>query len=213
MAFHVEISSDANHARVFNLSPEVLRAQVLVPFLAGDDVELGDRTWRPAECELIVLEGPTLANDQLAYGRGWGTANRNGRDVTLAALDTVRQSLVPAGIAILASERQDESYVGAALQRLGHEAIEWSLVRDRLVTGETDDVVVVLALGDTEPDPEWWFGAGLAAGALSRRTILVVTGTQAIPAALERLPTLRLDEGDEPFAAALARTGAAAVAG
>lgn len=209
MAFHVEISDGSNHARVFNLSPAELREQVIVRFLAGVDIELGDRTWAPARCELVILEGPALEAVDLAFGQGWSNAHRKARDVTHTALETVRESLASAGVAVLASEPQDESYVRAALERVGLQALAWAPLRDRLVAGHRDDVVVVIAIGDAAPDIDWWFAAGLAIGALSERTVVVATGTGPLPGLLADRRAHRLDDGDEPFAAALQAAGAA----
>lgn len=92
MAFHVEVSSGLNHARVFNLSGEEVRQKVLEPWVSRRTFELGDRKWNPEETDLRVLEGPDLSNPELAFGQGWANAERASADVTAQALAAARDS-------------------------------------------------------------------------------------------------------------------------
>jgi hypothetical protein len=93
MAFHVEIRSGYQHARAFNLEPEELREQVLLPWLGDRRIELGDQVWRPGDSKLTVLEGPALDGPELAFGQGWQNAQKRSQLVTEAALEAVRGSV------------------------------------------------------------------------------------------------------------------------
>lgn len=92
MAFHLEVSTGLQHARVFNLSGEEVRQQVLEPWISRRTFELGDRKWNPEESELRVLEGPELSNPELSFGQGWANAERASADVTAQALAAARDN-------------------------------------------------------------------------------------------------------------------------
>ena len=95
MPFHVEVSSGLQRARVFNLGDEEVRKAVLEPWLSRRSFELGDRKWDPEECDLRILEGPTMSNPDLSFGQGWSNAERASEDVTrqvLAAAQDARGS-------------------------------------------------------------------------------------------------------------------------
>jgi hypothetical protein len=49
---------------------------------AGSCLRLGDRDWLPRDCALRIVEGPELAPQELAFGRGWSAAERSSADVT-----------------------------------------------------------------------------------------------------------------------------------
>jgi hypothetical protein len=67
---------------LFNLNEERLEAEVLEPWIAGRELELGDRRWEPHDSDLRIIEGPELAPPDLAHGQGWNAAERSGEDVT-----------------------------------------------------------------------------------------------------------------------------------
>jgi hypothetical protein len=92
MAFHIEVSTGLQHARLFNVGGEELRRAVLEPWLSGRQLELGDRKWDPQESELRVLEGPELSNPELSFGQGWANAERGSTDVTARVLGAVQES-------------------------------------------------------------------------------------------------------------------------
>ncbi len=79
-----------NHCR-FNLSEREL-ATVLVPWVRGEWIELGERKWNSAQATLKVLEGPELGMHELTMGRGWRRAERSGEDVTERVLAALRDA-------------------------------------------------------------------------------------------------------------------------
>lgn len=87
--YHVELRKFPNSACAFNLSEDELRA-IVEPWSRDRWVEVGERKWSPFEARLTVLEGPHLAVEDLAMGRGWGNAQRHGQDVTERALARAR---------------------------------------------------------------------------------------------------------------------------
>ncbi|HSZ70302.1 MAG TPA: hypothetical protein VK756_08060, partial [Solirubrobacteraceae bacterium] len=87
--YHVELRQFPHNMCRFNLSGPELRATVLEPWARERWIEFGERKWNPAQAKLTVLEGPHIPVAQLTMGRGWRTAQREGREVTdelLAAL-------------------------------------------------------------------------------------------------------------------------------
>jgi hypothetical protein len=91
LVFHVELRQFPHTACAFNLSGEELLALV-VPWSREQWVELGERKWSPHRARLTVLEGPHLPVEDLAMGRGWGNAQRRGRDVTERVIAQARAS-------------------------------------------------------------------------------------------------------------------------
>jgi hypothetical protein len=79
--YHLELRHFPHSACRFNLSEQELRA-VLEPWAAERIVEFGERKWSPHQAKLTIIEGPQLEIEQLSMGRGWRTAQREGRDVT-----------------------------------------------------------------------------------------------------------------------------------
>jgi hypothetical protein len=209
MAFHIQIESGQHEARVFNLEPGTVRDEIVAPWLAGRTVGLADRLWEPAHSTMTIIEGPVLPPHDLAHGQGWNNARRSGRDVTEAALRTVRESLAARGVAVLAAEPQDDAYVRAACERIGAIVVPWLDVRAALLDGGRVDSIVVLAVGDVAPTADGWFDAGLARGALGAATVVVHTGAGDVPAVLARGGLVRLDAGDQPFATAIEAARAA----
>jgi hypothetical protein len=87
--YHVELRQFPHNMCRFNLSAQELRATVLEPWAQDRWLEFGERKWSPHQAKLTVLEGPRIPFGQLTMGRGWRTAQRDGREVTtelLAAL-------------------------------------------------------------------------------------------------------------------------------
>ncbi|HWP32694.1 MAG TPA: hypothetical protein VNL97_02995, partial [Solirubrobacterales bacterium] len=87
MAFHVELTSPQNRARVFNLSHEELLSSVIEPWLAERPFELAEYEWLPSESSLKILEGKRLGNPDLAVGQGWSNAERSAENVTRRVLE------------------------------------------------------------------------------------------------------------------------------
>lgn len=79
--FHVELRKFPHTACSLNLSEGEL-SRIVRPWSHGQWIELGERKWNPQEARLTVLEGPHLAVEDLAMGRGWRNAQRQGEDVT-----------------------------------------------------------------------------------------------------------------------------------
>jgi hypothetical protein len=77
----------------FNLSAQELRAAVLEPWVQERWIEFGERKWSPQQATLTVLEGPRIPFGQLTMGRGWRTAEREGREVTDELLAAVGREL------------------------------------------------------------------------------------------------------------------------
>jgi 2-iminobutanoate/2-iminopropanoate deaminase len=84
--YHVELRHFPRNVCRFNLSAEELRATVLEPWAADRPFELGELKWDPRHARLTVLKGPRLAPEQLSMGRGWRTAQHEGRDLTAQLL-------------------------------------------------------------------------------------------------------------------------------
>lgn len=80
--YHVEVRQFPNVARTFNLSEAELNARILVPWLRGQLVELGERKWQPATAKLKILEGRELRSEEMGIGRGWSNVSRYAEDVT-----------------------------------------------------------------------------------------------------------------------------------
>jgi 2-iminobutanoate/2-iminopropanoate deaminase len=84
--YHVELRHFPRNVCRFNLSAAELQATVLEPWAADRPFELGELQWDPRQARLTVFEGSLLPPDQLSMGRGWRTAQREGRDVTAQLL-------------------------------------------------------------------------------------------------------------------------------
>lgn len=204
MAYHVEIKRGRRWAREFNLSEERLRESVLDPWVRGRPVSLGDREWEPPECELRVLEGPELTAPDLGFGRGWGAAERSGRDVARELISAAARGA--ATVAVLAETDTAGASVAQALRELGLESVAWSgaLLAD---AEGSPPLAVVLAVESTEPGREWLYEAGAAVGALGGRAVVVSMASDA-PPELAGLESVESDDELAPrLAAALARVG------
>jgi hypothetical protein len=96
--YHVELRQFPHVHRQFNLSEQELRALVM-PWVYGQEIEVGERKWSIHRAKLIILEGPHLEIPELAMGRGWRAAQRQSQDVseriTAAARQEIESSVPP----------------------------------------------------------------------------------------------------------------------
>lgn len=97
MAYHVELKQGLGSARRFNLTPEQLQSRFLAPWLAGQAIELDERSYLPGQAKLRIIEGPELPPAAIGLGRGWANAGRHGEDVTDRLLAERRGPSPPAG--------------------------------------------------------------------------------------------------------------------
>jgi hypothetical protein len=207
MAFHVEISSGMrNRARAFNLDEAKLRSAVLVPWLQGQRISLGDKEFEPRDSKLVVLEGPELADVDLSMGRGWSNAEKASENVTRRLVEAASAPSKPI-VAILAEDEDDLLDVGRMLEGLEFETVPWAELRARILSPPAGPsrpgYAAVLVIGRGEPEASWLFDAGLARGALGTRALVVQLGDAAIPAQLAGVDVMRLEPGDEASAHAL----------
>jgi hypothetical protein len=97
--YHVELRQFPHLHRQFNLSDQELRAFVM-PWVYGQEIEVGERKWSIHRAKLVILEGPHLDTAELAMGRGWRAAQRQSQDVsqriTAAARQEIESSVPPA---------------------------------------------------------------------------------------------------------------------
>jgi hypothetical protein len=95
--YHVELRKFPHSVSRFNQSEQQLLALV-VPFVRGEWIEIGERKWNTNETKLTVLEGPELSLQDMSMNRGWRNAQRRSDDVTERVLAAVRaQHAVGAG--------------------------------------------------------------------------------------------------------------------
>lgn len=126
--FHVEICQAPHRLARLNLSEEDLTATVLAPWVRGEDVQLGERTWSPRAAEITILQGPEVPIGGMAVGRGWSTASRSGKDVTEAMLSVAREAVASvseasAGSAAVAGEGAAVTGNGVAAATSGGGAV------------------------------------------------------------------------------------------
>jgi hypothetical protein len=90
--YHLELRQfPHNHCR-FNMDEGELW-RVLEPWVREQAVEVGERKWSPHTARITILEGPTLAIQQLSMGRGWGAAQREGVEVTERVLAKAKEAV------------------------------------------------------------------------------------------------------------------------
>jgi hypothetical protein len=208
MPFHVEISSGfRQRARAFNLDEPRMRSTILEPWLRGAPIELGDKEWLPRDCKLIVLEGPELADTDLAMGRGWSNAEKSSRNVTKELVDGAGAAAAGPQVAVIAESPAGEAAIAEMLDRAGIETAPWSEVRGRILgppgRGDGPGYAAVLAFETPTPPGSWLFDAGLARGALGVRAVVAQLGGSGIPVELTGVDVVRLDPDDEASLAAL----------
>jgi hypothetical protein len=81
MMFHIELRQFPHNACKFNLTDAEM-AEIVEPWSRDEWIEVGERKWSPHQARLTVLEGPHLAVEDLAMGRGWRNAQHKSEDVT-----------------------------------------------------------------------------------------------------------------------------------
>ena len=86
--FHLELRRFPHSTHAFNLAESQLH-DVLLAWVAGRAVEVGEHRWAPDQATLTIIQGPVLPADQISLGRGWSAARRSGRDVTERLLRVV----------------------------------------------------------------------------------------------------------------------------
>jgi len=142
--FHVELSSGINHARAFNLSREQLMAEVVAPWLEGLSVELGEQSWLPAESQLKIVESPHLDGPDLAFGRGWSSAERAGENVTRRELAAAPTPELPDAFVI---ETEDpDAAVGKILEGQAATPVAWVDARERIAGRDQTIAAVILVV-------------------------------------------------------------------
>jgi hypothetical protein len=88
--FHVELRQFPNVTRAFNLTRAELLTRIVRPWVAGAQVEWGERQWDPGKARIAIYEGRTLGPEEIGLGRGWAQATRAGTEVTAQVLDEAR---------------------------------------------------------------------------------------------------------------------------
>jgi hypothetical protein len=212
MPFHVEIRRSLKHARVFNLTEERLRRTVLDPWGQGQPVELGDQRWDPRKSALRILEGPELSQPDLAFGRGWDSAERSAIDVTEEVIRAGELARVT--LAVLAQTPAGRDAAAQVLEAAGLPAASWGDTRASIIAagaavqdgsgpaGQT--AVVLLIVEGTDPSPGWLFDAGLAIGALGDRALVAQLGPGPAPEQFHDVAVSRLDPAAPSSVQALA---------
>jgi hypothetical protein len=151
MPFHIEVSSDHKHARVFNVDEAELRANVLERWVAGAPLEAGEREWDPRESRLTILEGPRMEGPDLSFGQGWSNAQRASEDVTRRLLEAAE-----AGAPILTAGTIVADSLEAALQavRDGQDPlpVRWADAAERIDGRDPEVTAVILVVRPPEPD-------------------------------------------------------------
>jgi hypothetical protein len=144
MAFHVELSSAMNRARVFNLSHEELLSGVIEPWLADRSFELGEYEWLPAESSLKILEGPHLDNPDLSFGQGWSNAERKSENVTHRELAAAPPPHMPD--AFLVAAELPEATVAEMLSGQDATPVTWSEAQRRIDGRDPEIAAVILVV-------------------------------------------------------------------
>jgi hypothetical protein len=193
MPFHVEVRRSFRRAWAFNMDEQKLRRTVVEPWRHGARLELGDQEWDPRECALTILEGPALAPSDLAHGRGWRSAERSARDVTVTVMGAEQLA-----VAVLAETPEAERRLAEALGALGVPPIDWSALRARVLAAEqplgaAGAIAVLIVIERGDPPAALLFEAGLALGAFGRRAIVVQISDGAPPPELGDVGVVRLD--------------------
>src|SRR5712671_8156555 len=126
MPFHVQIRRSIQRAWAFHLEQAELDRAILDPWRQGRMVEVGGKEWNPHVSTLKVLEGPRLADTDLAFGQGWNHAERSARDVTATVFGDPAGSAGAVGVAVLAESDAAGASVAALLAELGVATAEWA---------------------------------------------------------------------------------------
>jgi hypothetical protein len=151
MAFHVQLSSPKERARVFNLDREELLSRVLEPWLAGRPFELAEYEWLPSESELKILEGPHLDNPDLAIGQGWSNAERKSENVTQRVLAEAPAPKTPDAFVVAAE--LPEAVVAEMLAGQDAAPVAWTEARERIDGRDPEVAAVILVVKRPGPGP------------------------------------------------------------
>lgn len=108
MAFHIELSSALDQARVLNVSEGELHKGIVEPWVAGLPFGFDGRDWEPRESRLTILEGPTL-EPQAGGEAGWADALRAADDVTRRMLEAAEASAPPQVAVVVEAESVEEA--------------------------------------------------------------------------------------------------------
>src|SRR4029453_8753821 len=108
---------------------------VVVPWRGAGPLDLGDREWDPRESTLKILEGPALEPSQLAFGRGWKNAESSALNLTAALIRGAARRA--ASVRLLAASPSAQGTLREVLERLGVQAVDWAVVRERIVATVT----------------------------------------------------------------------------
>jgi hypothetical protein len=151
MPFHIEVSSDHKHARVFNVDEAELHGNVLERWIAGLPLELGEREWDPRESRLTVLEGPRMEGPDLSFGQGWSNAQRSAEDVTPRVLEAAEAGAPVLGAGVVVADSLE-----AALRtvRDGHDPapVRWAEAAERINGRDPEVTAVILVVRRPEAD-------------------------------------------------------------
>jgi hypothetical protein len=142
--FHVELSAGMHRARVFNLSREDLIAKVIGPWLEGRTIAMGDREWTPSQSSLRVLEGPEMADPDLAFGQGWANAERSSENVTRRIVDEAPAPRVPDAFAVATDT--PEALAAELVAGHGGQTIQWKEARERIEGRDPEIAAVILVI-------------------------------------------------------------------
>jgi hypothetical protein len=155
VVFHVELRQFPHVARAFNQTEAELMRGVLAPWVRGDLVDFGERKWSPERAKLTIYEGPELRSDEIAMGRGWSNATRQGEDATARLLRAAHPKPIDA--------------TGAAAEASGVQPLVADFKRELLAqcTGGRIGVHQVLWLANAQY-PDWRVSDRLA---LAERSI------------------------------------------
>jgi hypothetical protein len=129
--YHVEIRQFPHNVCRFNLTEREL-LPIAVPWAREEWVELGERNWNVNQATLTIIEGPQLSLPQLAMGRGWRNAQRQGQVVTDRVLETLKQAPSTAPEAQAASATGGAREGGAANPSAERAAADFDLLGDSL---------------------------------------------------------------------------------
>lgn len=151
MAFHVELTSPNNRARVFNLSHEELLSAVIEPWLADRPFELAEYEWVPSESSLKILEGRHLDNPDLVFGQGWSNAERSAENVTKRVLEQAPPPRLPD--AFVVESDLPEAAVAEMLAERGARPIAWAEARAKIDDRDPRVAAVILVVRRPEPEP------------------------------------------------------------
>jgi hypothetical protein len=129
--YHLELRRFPHNTCRFNVPAQELRSTVLEPWSREQWIEVGERKWNPHQATLTVIEGPPIPAGQLTMGRGWRTAQRQGRVVTEELLQAARGTSPEA----VESDLTADSLGLELLSRTGFEgaplAAVWKLAGER----------------------------------------------------------------------------------